>query len=109
MSKTKRRAKAQAKALGIPLPPPEAKGQPERLSVRQIALKILRGAGKPMSAHEIWQEAIRTGLAANTTSTAERPENALSGFLYNAAHEHKHGISGAGEFPVRYTLTSPQA
>ncbi|MBR6021317.1 MAG: hypothetical protein IK066_02740 [Kiritimatiellae bacterium] len=76
----------------------------ERMTLPEIARLILSEAGAPLSAHEVWTEAVSRGLAGRAVTTAERPETALAAHLYKMAKKGNRGIVGEGESPMRFRL-----
>ena len=75
-----------------------------KMTLREIALEILAEEGREMSAHEIWEEAVKRGLDKRSSSHAERPETTMAGFLYRAERDGEDGIVARGEYPVKFRL-----
>lgn len=87
--------------------PPKAP-KPERMSLSAITLKLLGEAGEPVSAHELWLEAVRQGLDKRCTSKAERPETTMAACLYKWAKEKRNGVASEGSYPVKFRLVPPK-
>lgn len=78
--------------------------KPERMSLSEITLKLLAEAKKPVSAHELWLEAVRQELDKCCTSKAERPETTMAACLYKWAREKRNDVTAEGSYPVKFRM-----
>lgn len=75
-----------------------------RMTMQQIALKLLSEATEPKSIVELWHEAVRQGLDKICTSTSERMQNHLAVTIYRWAKLGKNGVVEQGSWPILYSI-----
>ena len=79
------------------------------MKLRDIPKIVLADSRTPLSATEIWAEAIKLGLDKTVKSKGKTPDASIGAFLYTQAKRPQSGIISEGSRPVRFRLAEDVA
>ncbi len=85
------------------MPPTPTPPIPATLTFLELAEVVLRQAGVPLSANEIWAEAVRLGLVGRLRSQGKTPEQTIGAQLYRVSPDDSR-FSRVGERPTRFAI-----
>ena len=74
------------------------------MNLRELARKVLADSLLPMTAKEVWNEAVRRGLDKQVESAGKTPDATVGAYLYTEAKKAGSGIMAEGKKPVRFRL-----
>ncbi len=74
------------------------------MKLKDIALKVLGESLVPMTAKEVWNEAVHQGLDKEADSLGKTPWATVTAYLYTAAKKPNSGIVADGAKPVKFRL-----
>lgn len=72
------------------------------MNLREIARLILSESLLPLSARDVWAEAVRRGLDKQTGTTGKTPDATLGAYLYTASKKADSGIVAEGRKPTLF-------
>ncbi len=79
------------------------------MKLRDIAHKVLEESLVPMTATEVWNEAVQQGLDKKTDSIGKTPWESVSAYLYTAAKKPESNIVAVGTKPAKFRLVKQVA
>ena len=72
------------------------------MNLREIARLILSESLLPLSARDVWAEAVRRGLDKQSGTTGKTPDATLGAYLYTASKKPDSGIVAEGRKPTLF-------
>ena len=78
------------------------------ITYNELAITILKEAGKPLTSGEIWGQAVSKGLDKKIGNNGKTPRNTLSSILGNSRGTRSQQIRHTNTSPRKYYLRDPK-
>lgn len=72
------------------------------MNLREISRLILSESPLPLSAKDVWAEAVRRGLDKESGTKGKTPDATVAAYLYTASKKPETGIVAEGKNPMRF-------
>ena len=75
------------------------------MTLRDLARTILSESLLPLTARQVWDEAVKRGLDKQVATKGKTPEATVGAYLYTESKKPGSGIVATGSKPVQFSLS----
>ena len=77
------------------------------MTLRDLARTVLSESLLPLTARQVWNEAVKRGLDRQVATKGKTPDATVGAYLYTESKKPGSGIVATGSKPVQFSLSSP--
>ena len=76
------------------------------MKLRDAAKKVLKESRVPMTAKEVWDKIVESGLSKQIDSNGKTPDATIAAWLYVESNKEAGTVSAVGSKPRKFILSS---